>query len=50
MDDRTQRGFERMHRMEDEILTKIGVGAVFHSDSRTCRLKPARRRKTKGMR
>src|SRR5256885_6384280 len=29
MDDRTQKGFERMHRMEDEILTKLGVGAVF---------------------
>lgn len=29
MDDRTQKGFERMHRMEDEILTRLGVGAVF---------------------
>jgi probable rRNA maturation factor len=30
MDDRTRRGFERMHRMEDQILTKLGIGAVFH--------------------
>jgi rRNA maturation RNase YbeY len=51
MDDRTQRGFEKMHRTEDEILTRIGVGAVFRADAETCRLKPARRRrKSKGMR
>ena len=29
MDDRTQRGFERMHRMEDRILSAIGIGPVF---------------------
>ena len=29
MDDRTQKGFERMHRMEDEILTRLGIGPVF---------------------
>jgi rRNA maturation RNase YbeY len=29
MDDRTRRGFEDMHQMEDQILTKLGVGAVF---------------------
>jgi len=29
-DDRTQPEFERMHRTEDRILTRIGVGAVFH--------------------
>ncbi len=40
MDDRTPKGFTDMHRMEDRILTKIGVGAVF----KTCGLKPARRR------
>src|SRR5437660_12213019 len=31
MDDRTQKGFERMHRMEDRILTKLGLGAVFQT-------------------
>ena len=31
MDDRTRRGFEQMHRMEDQILEKIGVGKVFAS-------------------
>jgi len=30
MDDRTRRGFEQMHRMEDEILTRVGVGPVFN--------------------
>jgi probable rRNA maturation factor len=43
MDDRTQKGFERMHRMEDEILTKLGIGPVF-SSSRSVGRKPARRR------
>jgi rRNA maturation RNase YbeY len=28
-DDRTPAGFKRMHRTEDRILTRIGVGAVF---------------------
>jgi probable rRNA maturation factor len=28
-DDRTPAGFTRMHRTEDRILTRIGVGAVF---------------------
>ena len=28
-DDRTDRQFRRMHRMEDEILTRLGVGPVF---------------------
>lgn len=32
MDDRTEREFARMHRKEDEILTRIGVGAVFHAE------------------
>ena len=44
MDDRTQKGFERMHRMEDEILTRLGIGPVF----KTCGLKPARRRAGRG--
>ena len=30
-DDRTQSGFNRMHRKEDEILEKIGIGPVFKS-------------------
>lgn len=29
-DDRTDKGFDRMHRLEDRILTKLGVGAVFN--------------------
>jgi probable rRNA maturation factor len=28
-DDRTDRQFQRMHRMEDQILTRLGVGPVF---------------------
>jgi probable rRNA maturation factor len=28
-DDRTDRQFSRMHRMEDEILTRLGVGPAF---------------------
>jgi probable rRNA maturation factor len=38
-DDRTDSSFRRMHRKEDEILTKIGVGPVFHP--------PAHRQPTK---
>jgi probable rRNA maturation factor len=34
MDDRTQRGFERMHRMEDDILTQLGIGPVFRARKR----------------
>jgi probable rRNA maturation factor len=30
-DDRTARGFDRMHRAEDDILTRIGVGPVFRT-------------------
>lgn len=29
-DDRTDRGYARMHRAEDMILTQLGVGPVFH--------------------
>jgi rRNA maturation RNase YbeY len=30
-DDRTQRDFAQMHEREDDILKKLGVGAVFYS-------------------
>jgi len=30
MDDRTDRGYRRMHRLEDSILRRIGVGPLFH--------------------
>ncbi|GAB4191908.1 MAG: hypothetical protein Kow00105_06000 [Phycisphaeraceae bacterium] len=30
-DDHTELGYERMHRMEDELLTRAGFGAVFNS-------------------
>jgi probable rRNA maturation factor len=29
-DDRTERDYRRMHRMEDKILQRLGVGPVFH--------------------
>jgi probable rRNA maturation factor len=32
-DDRTDRQFKRMHRMEDHILRRLGVGAVFDPKS-----------------
>lgn len=28
-DDRTAAGYRKMHRMEDRILTRLGIGAVF---------------------
>jgi probable rRNA maturation factor len=31
LDDRTDSQYRRMHRLEDRILTQLGVGAVFHS-------------------
>lgn len=37
MDDGTEREFARMHRKEDEILTRIGVGAVFDAEGRAAR-------------
>ena len=40
-DDRTARGFRRMHRAEDEILTRLGVGPVFAPGRRPSR-PPAR--------
>jgi probable rRNA maturation factor len=30
LDDRTAAQYNRMHRIEDEILAQLGVGAVFH--------------------
>jgi len=33
-DDRTERGYQKMHQLEDKILTKLGVGPVFERDSR----------------
>jgi probable rRNA maturation factor len=41
-DDRTPAGFTRMHRTEDRILTRIGVGAVFQPQTRDA--KPITRR------
>lgn len=32
-DDRTERAFAAMHRREDEILTQLGIGRVFHRDA-----------------
>lgn len=29
MDDRTQRGYAAMHRVEDQLLARLGIGAVF---------------------
>jgi probable rRNA maturation factor len=33
-DDRTARGYARMHRTEDDILTRLGIGAVFNPGRR----------------
>lgn len=33
-DDRTERRYREMHRMEDDILTKIGVGPVFRAPAK----------------
>jgi probable rRNA maturation factor len=33
-DDRTARQYQRMHRMEDSILRRLGVGAVFQPETR----------------
>jgi probable rRNA maturation factor len=30
-DDRNERDFRRMHRTEDKILTRLGIGAVFQT-------------------
>jgi probable rRNA maturation factor len=48
-DDRTDRGFDRMHRAEDMILTQLGVGPVFQHRSSAASAAVARktRRRTK---
>ena len=33
-DDRTERGFRRMHRVEDELLSRLGIGPVFSHPER----------------
>jgi probable rRNA maturation factor len=45
MDDTTPAGFERMHRMEDALLTRLGIGPVFRPNGRrrpSPRRRPAR--------
>jgi hypothetical protein len=57
-DDRTRAEFDRMHRTEDRILTRLGIGAVFRpralNDNRSkTRRRPrarARRRTREGRR
>jgi probable rRNA maturation factor len=34
LDDRTESGYRQMHRMEDLILKKLGIGPVFHAHGR----------------
>ncbi len=36
-DDRTDRDFKRMHRTEDQILARLGVGAVYHRQAQNDR-------------
>jgi probable rRNA maturation factor len=44
-DDRTDRDFQRMHRMEDKLLEQLGIGAVFdHSPMRARTPRPTRSR------
>ena len=33
-DDRTERDYRKMHRTEDQILTRLGIGATFHRPRR----------------
>lgn len=40
-DDRTQAGFAKMHRTEDRILKRLGIGPVFATSARTARCIPA---------
>lgn len=40
-DDRTAAGFRQMHRSEDDILTRLGVGPVF-APARAAGARPAR--------
>lgn len=39
-DDRTARGYRAMHRKEDQILTRLGVGPVFSDGARRRDAKP----------
>jgi probable rRNA maturation factor len=32
LDDRTQKDYRRMHRTEDQVLTQLGIGAIFAPD------------------
>ena len=40
MDDRTDSQYRRMHRLEDRILTQLGVGAVFNSSPKDASKSP----------
>jgi probable rRNA maturation factor len=45
-DDRTQRAYAKMHRTEDQILKKLGIGPVFAAaTTATTAEKPAPRRR-----
>jgi probable rRNA maturation factor len=44
MDDRTDREFQIMHEREDQILIRLGIGAVFDAQRRAGRAKIAARR------
>ena len=41
-DDRTDSGYQRMHKKEDEVLTQLGVGAIFASAERRTRISGGR--------
>jgi probable rRNA maturation factor len=43
-DDRTQRAYDKMHRTEDAILQKLGIGAVFAPLTRSLTPAPLARR------
>jgi probable rRNA maturation factor len=42
-DDRTERSFRKIHTMEDDILTRIGVGPVFSPANSPARTAPGMR-------
>ena len=46
-DDRTQTDYRKMHRTEDRILTKLGVGPIFHASARPQRRAGFRRNAAK---
>jgi probable rRNA maturation factor len=41
-DDHTPRNFARMHRREDELLSQLGLGPVFRSETRPASIRRAR--------